>query len=177
MLQERRGEGSEPKAELGKRSHLRTVRPAAFPPYLCCGHVGWLHHPCLACGCGATERKGSVTRVSSDSLHLWGVSRAPVLWWGRAKRSGVPRKLVGKVPLLETSARWKGRWERKGLSPGLGGCKWDLSGAPPNGYKHREERGRHPPITQANGTHWPERGTCGNWPAGRTERELGSRKG
>lgn len=42
------GEKSEPKAELTKQSHLRTVRPAAFPSYLCCRHVGRLHHLCEA---------------------------------------------------------------------------------------------------------------------------------
>lgn len=40
-----------------QRSHLRTVRPAALPSYLCCRHVGRLHGFCLAYGAAAPSRE------------------------------------------------------------------------------------------------------------------------
>lgn len=42
------GKESEAKAELAEGNHLRTVRPAAFPSYLCSRHVGRIHDPGLA---------------------------------------------------------------------------------------------------------------------------------
>lgn len=47
-----------------QRSHLRTVRPAALPSYLCCRHVGRLHGLCLAYGAVAPPgREGRVTNA------------------------------------------------------------------------------------------------------------------
>lgn len=68
------GRKSEPKAELAERNHLRTVRPAAFPSYLCRRHVGRIHDPGLAWGAEHHPgRKGRVTNVHPERGHhpLW----------------------------------------------------------------------------------------------------------
>lgn len=51
------GDGDPKAEEKVQRSHLRTVRPAALPSYLCCRHVGRLHGSCLAYGAAAPSRE------------------------------------------------------------------------------------------------------------------------
>lgn len=111
------GRESEPKAELAGRNHLRTVRPAAFPSYLCRRHVGRIHDPGLAWGAEHHPgRKGRVTNVRPERGHhpLWKEGQENETCFHSPEGPLVPPQLVVEESLLGFPASWG---SRQSMSP------------------------------------------------------------
>lgn len=111
------GRESEPKAELAERNHLRTVRPAAFPSYLCRRHVGRIHDPGLAWGAAAPSREKRQSHKCPPR------KRTPPLWKeGQENETSfhspegplVPPLLVMEESILGFPASWG---SRQAISP------------------------------------------------------------